>query len=76
MKRILYLGAGMDLTPIWMYPDVKEFVYIDQLPRNALCEYGIIYHKGLYIPKQELRTDFIYKFLGELRKKLWVSMVL
>ena len=35
--------AGMDFTPILMYPDVKEFVYVDQLPKSALCEYGIIY---------------------------------
>lgn len=51
MDRILYLGADTDLTPIILYPQIKEFVYIDQLPRNYEAHWGIEYYKGLYIPK-------------------------
>ena len=48
MKRLLYLGADNDLTPIISYPDIKQFIYVDQLPRNYHAHYGIKYYKGLY----------------------------
>ena len=51
MDRILYFGADIDLTPVILYPNIREFVYIDQLPRNYEAHWGIEYYKGIYIPK-------------------------
>ena len=32
MKKILYIGAGLDLNPIKHFPDINEFVFVDTLP--------------------------------------------
>ncbi len=67
-NRLLYLGSDTDLSPILLYPDIKEFVYIDQLPRNYESHWGITYYKGLYIP--QYRPDTKGNMIDLLVKKM------
>jgi hypothetical protein len=48
MNKILYIGAGEDLTPLYIFPESK-FIYIDSKPRNP---YGYpYYYKPIYSSK-------------------------
>ncbi len=70
MKRLLYLGADDDLTPIISYPDIKHFVYVDQLPRNYHAHYGIKYYKGLYIPQYvHSKKDMVQVLVDKMKKQ-------
>jgi cytochrome c2 len=39
-NKILYIGSGLDLKPISHFPDTKEFVYVDTLPRSEWDDYN------------------------------------
>jgi len=69
MKRLLYLGADNDITPIISYPDIKQFVYVDQLPRNYHAHYGIKYYKGLYIPQYHSKKNMVQVFVDKMKKQ-------
>lgn len=32
MKRAVYIGAGTDIIPVLMFPNIKEFIFIDSQP--------------------------------------------
>lgn len=34
MEKLLYIGSGLDIEPIIHFNDVKEFIFIDTLPRS------------------------------------------
>lgn len=34
MKTALYIGAGTDMTPVRLFPSIKNFVYIDSQPQS------------------------------------------
>jgi len=38
MNQMLYVGAGVDLRPIQNFPNTKNFVYVDTLPRSTCDE--------------------------------------
>lgn len=69
-NRLLYLGSDTDLSPIILYPEIKEFVYIDQLPRNYKSHWGIDYYKGLYIPqyRPDKKGDMINDLIQKMKK--------
>ena len=69
MKRLLYLGADDDLMPIISYPDIKQFVYVYQLPRNYHAHYGIKYYKGLYIPQYHSKKDMVQVLVDKMKKQ-------
>lgn len=70
MKSLLYLGADDDLTPIISYPDIKQFVYVDQLPRNYHAHYGIKYYKGIYIPQYvHSKKDMVQVLVDKMKKQ-------
>ena len=57
-KKILYIGANLHLDPLTHFPDCKEFIFIDGLPRN---EYGYeYYYRGFYKKNfyEELNREF------------------
>lgn len=35
MRRAIYVGAGLDIMPILLFPEIKEFMYIDSLPFSS-----------------------------------------
>lgn len=70
MKRLLYLGSDDDITPIISYPDIKQFVYVDQLPRNYHAHYGIKYYKGIYIPQYvHSKKDMVQVLVDKMKKQ-------
>ena len=45
-EKILYFGAGLDLSPLSLFKSIRTFVFVDSLPRN---EYGYdYYYKPFY----------------------------
>ena len=48
----VYIGSGLDITPVLMYKHIKEFTYIDSQPQ---CEFGMF---G-YNEKRFYRKTFI-----------------
>jgi hypothetical protein len=34
-KKALYIGAGLDLSPVQFLSHIKEFIYVDSLPRTS-----------------------------------------
>lgn len=68
MKRLLYLGANVDIDPIIKNPDIKEFVYVDQLPRDYEAHWGMEYYKGLYLPKYFYKEGFMKLLIKTMKK--------
>ncbi len=59
MDKVVYVGAGTDIIPIIVLPEIKEFIYIDSQPRS---EYGMYLYDNA-----DLYRDY---FLPELKKIL------
>lgn len=68
MKRLLYFGADVDVQPIVSNPDIKEFVFIDQLPRDYLGHWGFEYYKGIYIPKYHTKGGMLNLLIKNMKK--------
>lgn len=32
MYRAIYIGAGLDILPVLLFPEIREFIFIDSLP--------------------------------------------
>jgi len=65
MEKFLYIGTGLDIEPISHFSDVKEFVFIDTLPRSQSDNYvfnGNLYYDGFY------RHNFINLLIDETCK--------
>ena len=41
MNRAVYIGAGLDILPIIVCSNIKQFIYIDSLPKS---EYGTFWY--------------------------------
>jgi len=52
MKRLLYFGADIDISPIVLFPKIKEFVFVDLGDVNHLNHWGTEYYKGFIIPSK------------------------
>lgn len=60
-KKILYIGAGLDLSPLSFFSDTKNFVFVDSLPRN---EYGRdYYYRPFY------RKDFVDDLINKVESQ-------
>jgi hypothetical protein len=60
-KKILYIGAGLDLSPLSLFSDTKSFIFIDSLPRN---EYGRdYYYRPFY------RKDFVNDLINKVESQ-------
>ena len=47
-EKILYIGAGLDLSPLDIFPETRKFVFVDSCPRT---EFGYeYYYKPFYRP--------------------------
>ena len=65
MEKFLYIGSGLDIEPIVHFSDVKEFVFIDTLPRSEFDGYifnGSLFYDGFY------RHKFINLLIDETSK--------
>lgn len=60
VEKILYLGAGLHLDPVMHFPNVKEFVFIDTLPRNEFDLPNKL-HTNHY--KEQFITKLVTKFV-------------
>lgn len=59
MNKILYVGAGEDLKPLFKFPQ-SDFIYVDSNPRNS---YGYpYYYKQFYSP------NFKSRIISKLRE--------
>ena len=59
MNKILYVGSGQDLKPLFKFPK-SDFIYIDSNPRNS---YGYpYYYKPFYSP------NFKSRIISKLRE--------
>lgn len=70
--RLLYFGSDIDLSPIILYPNINDFVYIDQTPRNYEAHWGVKYYKGLYIPSYRPDCgdkDMVESLIEKMKKK-------
>lgn len=46
MKFALYIGAGADMAPVRLFPQIKHFIYIDSRPQSP---YGVLdYDSGRF----------------------------
>lgn len=46
MKSALYIGAGVDMAPVRLFPQIKHFIYIDSRPQSP---YGVLdYDSGRF----------------------------
>jgi len=51
MGQLLYIGAGLDFTPVIHFNQVKEFVFIDTQPRtqfDGIVRDGSLFFDGFY----------------------------
>jgi ssDNA-binding Zn-finger/Zn-ribbon topoisomerase 1 len=67
MDTVVYVGAGLDVRPIRVLPNVKKFIYIDSLP--ATEQYGFDKKYSQYKPnfvndfnRKMERLDFDWNF--------------
>lgn len=65
--KILYIGAGLDLSPIKILQDTKQFVFVDSRPRN---EYGYEYY---YRPF--LRSNFVNNLIDTVQEKYNMKLI-
>lgn len=56
MKSAVYIGAGLDIRPILLFPDIDTFIYIDSQPNTS---YGIISYEDKYFYNHEFIDDMI-----------------
>lgn len=74
MEKFLYIGSGLDIEPIVHFCDVKEFVFIDTLPRSEFDGYifnGSLFYDGFYRHKFiDLLIEKISKYGFELVEKI------
>lgn len=49
MDKTVYIGAGHDIIPVIIFPEIKEFIYIDSEPKT---EYrgGVCYNRS-FVPR-------------------------
>jgi len=66
-KKNLYIGAGLDLSPLKIFNDTKQFVFVDSSPRN---EYGFEYY---YRPF--LRSNFVDNLIDTVEGKYNMKLV-
>src|SRR3990167_10359524 len=64
-EKILYIGSGLDLKPIVHFNQVKEFVYIDTLPRSIYD--GKIHNGSLFFDKF-YKPKFIFTLMEKAQK--------
>lgn len=60
-SRVLYIGAGLDMTPLQYMYHVKDFVYVDSRPYS---EYGL----SIYLDKNGQNTSYDSFFLFRLEQ--------
>lgn len=46
MEKLIYIGSGLDIEPIVHFSKVKEFVFVDTLPRSGFD--GYIHNESLF----------------------------
>lgn len=66
-EKILYIGAGLDLSPLKILQDTKRFVFVDSSPRN---EYGFEYY---YRPF--LRSNFVNNLIEAVEGKYNMKLI-
>lgn len=52
MKKLLYFGADIDISPILLFPKIKEFVFMDLGDVNHLAHWGVEEYNGFIIPRK------------------------
>lgn len=65
MTKLLYIGSGVDFEPLGHFRDVKEFVFIDTLPRSrhdGLKYKNSLFYEGFYSP------NFIFQLIKQINK--------
>lgn len=85
INKILYIGSGIDLNPIKNFPNTKEFVYVDTLPRSEWDDYncmGLGFHVDFnsenFIMKlcdKCIENDFEIERLEELDPKYYKTIM-
>jgi hypothetical protein len=40
MGTLLYVGSYLDCSPLRLYPEIHDFLYVDQAPENSTCHWG------------------------------------
>lgn len=78
MEKLLYIGAGLDFTPVIHFSQVREFVFIDAQPRSEfdgiICE-GSLFYDGFYRHKFiDLLVKNAAKFGFELVERIELDL--
>lgn len=65
MEKILYIGSGLDFNPLIHFNQVKEYVFVDTLPRSEFD--GYIYNNSLFYD-EFYKPLFVNSLLKEINK--------
>ena len=61
MATATYVGAGLDIDPIRVMSEVREFIYVDSLPKS---------HFGMRYPESERGRFYVSSFIPRLNTEL------
>lgn len=72
MQRAIYVGAGLDIMPALLFPQIKEFMFVDSLPFSAHgnIAYNVHADRVTYVARDQ-RAENAYSrrdFLPRLRR--------
>jgi hypothetical protein len=62
LKKVLYIGAGLHMTPLTQIDDVDEFVFVDTLPRSEFDRWSRGFRECYY------RDSFVDDLIGKCRE--------
>lgn len=51
MDKAVYVGAGCDIIPVILFPEIREFIFIDSQPKTE-CRNGLCYDAN-FVPRLE-----------------------
>lgn len=80
MSKLLYIGAGLDLNPLKHFPNTREFVFIDTLPRSEFDSDTFVpeYFNSNFVSKLISGIKmfgFEFEYMEELDSKYFVSIL-
>jgi hypothetical protein len=56
MASATYIGAGLDINPILLMPEVREFIYVDSQPKTeygSMRPHGNRFYRQSFLPRLE-----------------------
>ena len=80
-KKLLYIGAGLHIDPLFHFPETKEFIFVDTLPRSEFDKnrFDPIYYRTKFtteLIKNCKRKDFFLVGEPKILNKQYTSNIL